>query len=56
MPSYCMVTIVEFENEEALRAWSAHPDHVAAKQKGRSAFYTEYRIQVCTVLRERSFP
>jgi heme-degrading monooxygenase HmoA len=46
------VTIVEFENEEAQRAWSRHPEHVQAKIKGKKEFYSEYRIQVCTVVRD----
>lgn len=50
------VTIVEFEDEEAMRAWGRHPDHVAAKGKGRSTFYTEYKIQVCDVRRHSVFP
>jgi heme-degrading monooxygenase HmoA len=50
------VTIVEFESEEAHRAWSTHPEHVQAKMKGRRDFYLEYRIQVCNVLRESGFP
>ena len=50
------VTIVEFEDEESLRAWSRHGEHVQAKQKGRSDFYSEYRIQVCTVQRQSDFP
>jgi heme-degrading monooxygenase HmoA len=50
------VTIVEFESEEALRAWSAHPEHVAAKKKGRRDFYSEYRVQICRVERDSAFP
>jgi heme-degrading monooxygenase HmoA len=50
------VTIVEFESEEQQRAWSAHREHVEAKKKGRSSFYLEYRVQVCTVQRDISFP
>ena len=50
------VTIVEFESEEAQRAWSAQREHVEAKKKGRSSFYSEYRIQICTVQRDSSFP
>lgn len=50
------VTIVEFESEETHRAWSMHPEHVAAKKKGRQDFYLEYRIQVCEVRRESAFP
>jgi heme-degrading monooxygenase HmoA len=50
------VTIVEFADEESLRAWSLHTEHLAAKKKGRSDFYSEYRIQVCTVQRQKDFP
>ena len=50
------VTIVEFESEEAQRAWSLHPEHVEAKRKGRQDFYLEYRIQICQVQRESAFP
>lgn len=49
------VTIVEFESEAAMRAWSQHPDHVAAKSKGRASFYSEYSIQTCQVLRGHAF-
>jgi len=50
------VTIVEFANEEAQRAWAQHPQHVDAKKKGRAAFYSEYKLQTCQVLRESRFP
>lgn len=50
------VTIVEFESMEAQRAWATQADHVAAKQRGRDAFYSEYRLQVCEVLRDVSHP
>ena len=49
------VTIVEFESEEAHRAWAQHAEHVAAKKKGRSTFYAEYKIQICKVERESAF-
>ncbi|MEO8157514.1 MAG: antibiotic biosynthesis monooxygenase [Betaproteobacteria bacterium] len=50
------VTIVEFESMETLQAWSRHPEHVAAKKKGRSDFYLDYRVQVCSVQRDAVFP
>jgi heme-degrading monooxygenase HmoA len=49
------VTIVEFDSEAHHRAWATHAEHVAAKKKGRESFYTEYRIQVCTVQRDSAF-
>ena len=50
------LTLVEFASQEAQRAWGRHPEHVAAQAKGRSAFYSEYCIQVCAVQREARFP
>lgn len=46
------VTIVEFESEEGLKAWAAHPEHVGAKKMGRQVFFSEYRVQVCSVVRD----
>jgi heme-degrading monooxygenase HmoA len=46
------VTIVEFASEEGLRVWATHPEHVEAKRKGRNSFFTDYRVQVCNVLRD----
>jgi heme-degrading monooxygenase HmoA len=49
------VTIVEFESEEAMRAWRMHPEHREAQKLGRERFYDGYSIQVCEVKREANF-
>jgi heme-degrading monooxygenase HmoA len=49
------VTIVEFEHEEGLRAWRMHPEHRAAQKKARETYYSEYCVQVCTLIRESRF-
>jgi heme-degrading monooxygenase HmoA len=49
------VTIVEFESEEAQRAWRMHPEHVEAQRQGRLKYYAGYDIQVCGVLHEAHF-
>lgn len=49
------VTIVEFADEASQQAWSRQAQHVEAKKKGRADFYSEYKIQICTVQRETSF-
>jgi heme-degrading monooxygenase HmoA len=49
------VTIVEFASEEAHRAWATNAEHIEAKKKGRSSFYSEYKIQICAVQRESEF-
>lgn len=46
------VSVIEFESEDALRAWREHPEHREAQQLGRSMFYAEYQIQVCSILRQ----
>ena len=49
------VTIVEFADEESQRGWSTESRHLEAKKKGRADFYTEYKLQVCSVTRESTF-
>ena len=49
------VTIVEFETEEAQRAWRMHPEHRDAQRKAREIYYQDYSVQVCQVIRETSF-
>lgn len=49
------VTLVEFEDEESQRNWSLNAQHVAAKKQGRQAFYAEYSLQICEVVREMRF-
>jgi heme-degrading monooxygenase HmoA len=49
------VTIVEFESLETLAAWREHPEHKVAQSRGRSEFFSEYHIQVCTPVRDYRF-
>lgn len=43
---------IEFEDEETMRAWGRHPEHLKAKADGRKTFFSEYRTQVCDLIRE----
>lgn len=49
------VTIVEFESEEAQRAWRMQPEHVEAQRQGRAKFYEEYDIKVCELKHANAF-
>jgi heme-degrading monooxygenase HmoA len=49
------VSIVEFDSLETLAAWREHPEHKRAQERGRSEFFSEYRIQVCSPLRDYGF-
>jgi heme-degrading monooxygenase HmoA len=45
------VTIVEFESEESLQAWRVHPEHAKAKKRGIQDFFSQYKVQICQVIR-----
>ncbi|MBC7807782.1 MAG: HIT domain-containing protein, partial [Akkermansiaceae bacterium] len=49
------VTLAEFESEEAVNVWREHSRHKDAQHAGRDRFYSEYRLQVCDVLRDYGF-
>jgi len=48
-------TIVEFESEDAQRAWRMLPEHREAQKKAREIYYESYSLQVCEVKREAKF-
>ena len=50
------VSLVEFADQAAHDAWRDHPEHRAAQRLGRERFYSEFRVQVCTLQRESRFP
>jgi heme-degrading monooxygenase HmoA len=45
-------TIVEFESEEAQRAWRMQPEHREAQKKAREIYYSSYSLQICELKRE----
>jgi heme-degrading monooxygenase HmoA len=47
--------LVEFDNEQALKQWREHPEHLIAQDLGRSTYYSEYQVQICSPIREYSF-
>ena len=49
------VTIVEFESEEALHEWRIHPEHAKAKRRGIESFFSDYKFQICSVIRARAW-
>ena len=49
------VTIVEFETEDALKEWSRHVEHGQAKRRGIESFFSEYKFQICSLIRGRSW-
>jgi heme-degrading monooxygenase HmoA len=49
------VTIVEFETEEALQQWRVDSEHAKAKRRGIESFFSDYKYQICNVIRDRAW-
>ena len=50
------VSVIQFATRADHDAWSRDVEHRLAQQAGRDFFYTEYRITVASVDRERAWP
>jgi heme-degrading monooxygenase HmoA len=48
-------TIVEFESEEAQRAWRMNAEHRDAQRKAREIYYETFSLQICELKRESKF-
>ena len=46
------VALSYWPDEESIRAWKAHPEHVLAQRMGRERWYASYSVQVAEVRRE----
>ncbi len=45
------LALVTFASDAAEAAWRDDAEHRAAQEEGRNAFYSEYDVSVCSVLR-----
>lgn len=48
------VALSYWPDEQSIRAWRNHPEHVLAQQAGRDRWYQSYSVQVAQVTREYS--
>jgi len=45
------IALSYWPSEEAIHAWTAHPEHVLAQQAGRERWYASYSVQVAEISR-----
>ena len=50
------VALSYWPDEQSIRAWRNHPEHVLAQQAGRDRWYESYSVQVAEVTREYRVP
>lgn len=49
------ITVSYWENLDAISNWKKNTDHLFAQKKGRSDWYTWYKVRICKVEREYGF-
>ncbi len=46
------ISLSYWPNEENIRAWKSHPEHILAQRTGRERWYESYSVQVAEISRE----
>jgi heme-degrading monooxygenase HmoA len=46
------VALSYWPDEQSIRAWRNHPEHVLAQQAGRDRWYESYSVQVAQITRQ----
>lgn len=49
------ISISYWENLESIVEWKANLKHLAAQEKGKSAWYKWYKVRICLVERDYEF-
>ena len=49
------IAISYWESLEAIARWKAQADHLQAQSKGKSLWYSWYKVRICKVEREYDF-
>ena len=49
------LTVVWWEDEETLKQWRNHAQHLVAQSVGREKWYEYYKLEVATVIRSGDF-
>ncbi len=49
------ITVSYWESLEAIRNWKRNSEHLAAQQKGRSTWYSHFRVRIARVERAYGF-
>lgn len=49
------ITVSYWSSLESIRAWKHQSEHLEAQQKGRSEWYSKYKVRICKVERDYGF-
>jgi heme-degrading monooxygenase HmoA len=46
------IALSYWPDEQSIRSWKLHPEHLEAQQRGRELWYESYTVQVANIGRE----
>ena len=49
------ITVSYWENLESIAAWKQNAQHLVAQERGRDAWYEEFKVRICRVERDYGF-
>lgn len=49
------ITVSYWKDLEAIKNWKQQTDHLIAQRKGRSDWYSWYKVRICEVVRDYEF-
>ena len=49
------ITVSYWKDLEAIKSWKQQTDHLIAQQKGRTDWYSWYKVRICNVEKEYEF-
>jgi heme-degrading monooxygenase HmoA len=49
------ITVSYWKDEDSIRAWREHPEHLDVQARGRRDWYSRYDLRVALVTRARTF-
>ena len=49
------ITVSYWKDLESIKHWKQQADHLTAQQKGRSDWYSAYKVRICLVERDYGF-
>ncbi len=47
-----MLVLAEIDSLEVVDAWKSHPEHRTAQRRRQEEFFTHYKIQICSLVRQ----
>lgn len=49
------ITVSYWESLEAIQAWKDNAKHLTAQQLGKDKWYTNYKVEICQMIKDYSF-